>query len=233
KKTNLTVCSIFVNPTQFNNPDDFKNYPITIEKDIEKLIGGNCDVLFIPSVAEMYPPDHQKKQYKLGSLEMVLEGAHRPGHFQGVCEVVDRLLEMVQPDQLFMGQKDFQQCMVIARLLTLTGRNTKLVIQPTLRETDGLAMSSRNMRLTEAQRQQAVTISKALFTIKDNFLPKTTAELEQEASKQLTDAGFAIDYVSICHQQTLLPLQTKTDPAVVLAAATIGSVRLIDNMLLN
>src|SRR3982750_10748 len=123
KENDLTICSIFVNPTQFNNPEDFKLYPVTIEKDLEQLIIGGCDVLFMPSVSEMYPTGQVQKQYDLGAIENILEGYYRPGHFQGVCQIVDRMLGIVQPDNLYMGQKDFQQCMVIHKLLQLIGKD--------------------------------------------------------------------------------------------------------------
>src|SRR5438270_8267338 len=156
-KSGLVVCSIFVNPTQFNDPEDFKNYPVNIENDMELLVQSGCDVLFLPSVEEIYPAGFSKKHYDLGPIEFVLEGAHRPGHFQGVCQVVDRLLQIVQPDDLFTGQKDYQQCMVIRKLISLVGMEDRvnLVVVPTVREKDGLAMSSRNLRLNEEQRKKA------------------------------------------------------------------------------
>ena len=162
----LCVCSIFVNPTQFNNSDDFKHYPVTIEQDIEQLIAAGCDVLFMPDQSEIYPPEYKAKVYDLGRLEEVLEGRFRPGHFQGVCQVVDRLLDIISVNTLYLGQKDYQQCMVIARLLDLTDRtqNVKLNIVPTIREKSGLAMSSRNLRLTEGERIKAATISENLST---------------------------------------------------------------------
>jgi pantoate--beta-alanine ligase len=233
--TGLTVCSIFVNPTQFTNPDDLKHYPVTIEKDIDMLIGAGCDVLFLPDVGEVYPPGHQKKSYDLGSLEGLLEGAHRPGHFQGVCEVVDRLLQLVTPDHLFMGQKDFQQCLVIRRLLDLTGRtqSTALHVEPTFREEDGLAMSSRNLRLSPAQREPATHISRVLFKIRDRFGTSSPRFLEADATNELAAAGFAVDYVAICDRNTLLPLQHGQTNGVALIAATLGKIRLIDNLLLG
>jgi pantoate--beta-alanine ligase len=234
RETNqITVCSIFVNPTQFNNAEDFQNYPITIEKDLEQLLGSGCDALFLPSVAEIYPAAHIKKHYDLGPVETVLEGAFRPGHFQGVCEVVDRLLELVAPDRLYLGQKDFQQCMVIARLLQITGLKTDLVIAPTLREPDGLAMSSRNLRLNKDQRQEALAIYRNLDRIRTQFGSVPNEQLENDAKNDLESAGFAIDYISICEPATLLPKTGSEKPVVVLAAATLGSVRLIDNVVIE
>ena len=111
----VVVCSIFINPTQFNNQDDFKYYPVTIEKDIEQLISAGCDILFLPTVEEVYPPTWSKKHFDLGPIENILEGFYRPGHFQGVCMVVHRLLDIVQPGRMYLGQKDYQQCMVIKK----------------------------------------------------------------------------------------------------------------------
>src|ERR1700691_4943551 len=148
KETDITVCSIFVNPTQFNDPRDFQKYPITLEKDIALLEQAGTDVLFLPEVEEIYPKGTSGlEHYDLGRIETLLEGQYRPGHFQGVCQVMRRLLDVVRPDDLFMGQKDYQQCMVLQRLLELRGMPTRLHRCPILREPDGLAMSSRNMGL--------------------------------------------------------------------------------------
>lgn len=232
--SDITVCSIFVNPTQFNNPEDFQHYPITVEKDILQLIEAKCDVLFLPSVEEIYPPDYQKKIYPLGEIENILEGFYRPGHFQGVCEVVNRLLEIVQPDNLYMGQKDFQQCMVIKKLLQITGRENQihLTIVPTVREKNGLAMSSRNLRLSEEQRQLATAISQQLFFIKENISTQPIEQLKQTAKEQLTQKGFAVDYVEIADANDLSSPK-KNKPLIALIAASIGNIRLIDNMLLS
>lgn len=236
KKDNaVTVCSIFVNPTQFNNHEDFTNYPSTIEKDIELLISVGCDVLFLPSVTEIYPPEHQKKIYPLGRMEELLEGHYRPGHFQGVCEVVDRLLELVDPQVLYLGQKDYQQCMVVAKMIQLTGRQDKvrLEIVPTMREENGLAMSSRNMRLSPEERIHALLISQQLLSIKEHFYKKPLLQLKEEAATNLQRQGFTVDYVEIAEGETLEPADTPQDGQVALIAATIGKVRLIDNMLLD
>ena len=125
KENEVVVCSIFINPSQFNNADDFNKYPVTLEKDTEHLIEAQCDILFLPSVDEMYPSSHVKKTYPLGPIENLLEGKYRPGHFQGVCEVVDRLLEIVNPYQIYLGQKDYQQCMVIKKLIQILGKENQ------------------------------------------------------------------------------------------------------------
>lgn len=234
-ENDFTVCSIFVNPTQFNNPDDFAHYPITLEKDIEQLLATGCDALFLPPVKEIYPPGHIKKHYELGRLESLLEGLHRPGHFQGVCEVVERLLDIVRPDRLYLGQKDLQQCMVLSRLLQLTGKDKEmeLGIVPTVREADGLAMSSRNLRLDAAQRAKAPLLYQALRHIAGHYTSTPLDRLKAEAVKMLEDAGFAVDYVEIAEAESLEPLDAPSGKMVALVAATTGNIRLIDNVLLN
>ena len=246
KKDKITISSIFVNPTQFNDPKDFKKYPVTLEKDIDMLEKAGCDILFLPTIEEIYPdarPDDMvgrgftpKMHYDLGFLETVLEGKYRPGHFQGVCMVVHRLLEIVNPDHLYLGQKDYQQCMVLARLVELTGlkNKTKIMICPTLREADGLAMSSRNMRLNEMERKKAVTIYQCLNLIKENEKKETPAELISKAQLMLEKAGFKVDYVEIADAADLSPVNDwdRKQKRVALIAAKMNEVRLIDNMVI-
>ncbi len=234
----ITVCSIFVNPAQFNDPKDFEKYPITIERDIEMLEMADCDVLFLPSVSEIYPEGFSEaKQYDLGFLETVLEGKYRPGHFQGVCRVVERLLEIVVPNNLYLGQKDYQQCMVIAHLVKLMDQqsNIQINICPTLREASGLAMSSRNMRLSEKEKNIALTIFQSLELIKNKLAQGDINELKREAIIMLEQKGFRIDYVEIADANTLTPI-TEWDgkqKLVALIAVYLNEVRLIDNMILN
>ncbi len=235
KNNDAVVSSIFVNPTQFNNTNDFDKYPSTIEQDIYVLEKGGCDVLFLPSVKEMYPKGlTPAKQYDLGYLETVLDGAYRPGHFQGVCRVVEKLLTIVHPDKLFLGQKDYQQCMVIKKLSALMKADIEIIICPTLREPDGLAMSSRNLRLTDAHRKKAPLIYKTLQFIQQNIRPGYLNDLKERAANYLTAEGFKVDYIEITDASTLALIETwdgKTS-LVALAAAFIGEVRLIDNLLL-
>jgi pantoate--beta-alanine ligase len=240
KATAITVCSIFVNPTQFNNPGDYELYPKTIEQDIARLEAAGCNALFLPAIAEMYPQGTSNlEQYELGYLETLLEGKYRPGHFQGVCQVMNRLLTMVQPHKLFMGQKDYQQCMVVSRLLELMQSTTELITCPTLREPDGLAMSSRNMRLSPEDRQKATTIYKCLTLIKQECNKGITwPVIKEKATQLLTGAGFRIDYVELADASTLQPATATMatiyqGPRVALIAAFLQDVRLIDNMLLN
>ena len=234
--TDVTVCSIFVNPTQFNDPKDFEKYPVTIEADILKLSDAETDILFLPGVTEMYPYGIDSLQhYNLGELEMLLEGEYRSGHFQGVCNVVHRLFDIVNPDKAFFGQKDYQQCMVIQRLVELEQLPVELVIHPTVRESSGLAMSSRNMRLSTEDRERATAIYKALLFIKEYLRKLSITQLQEEATEMILSAGFEkIDYVSICDAKTLQPLRKpeESSKAIVLAAAFLHGVRLIDNMLL-
>lgn len=239
RQNKLTICSIFVNPTQFNDPKDFEKYPITIEADKTLLTDRNCDILFLPSVNEMYPNGTSlNNNYKLGFIETVFDGSHRPGHFQGVCQVVENLLRIVQPTNLYLGQKDYQQCMVIAKLVELMGWDEKLTIHicSTLRETDGLAMSSRNLRLAETERKQATAIYKSLIATKSKFIENDLSKLMETQKLFLLNNGFdSIDYLTIANANTLEPL-TEWDgkqKIVLLIAAFIGGVRLIDNMLLN
>jgi pantoate--beta-alanine ligase len=236
-KSDISVCSIFVNPTQFNDKKDFEKYPIIIEQDIVMLEKAGCDILFLPSIHEIYPNTSDKeKKYDLGFIETVFEGAHRPGHFNGVCMVVERLLNIVEPHQLFLGQKDYQQCIVIKKLIELIKANILVNICSTQRESSGLAMSSRNRRLTETQLQQASCIYSTFLHIKKNLTTTNFNQLIDEAKKNLLAHGFEkIDYVSFANAQTLEPVENydpKT-PIVILVAAFIGEVRLIDNMVLT
>jgi pantoate--beta-alanine ligase len=235
KQSSITVASIFVNPTQFNDKKDFEKYPITLERDIPMLEEAGCDVLFLPPVSEVYPGgSFPTRHYELGRLEDLLEGKFRPGHFQGVCMVVHRLLEIVQPHHLYIGQKDYQQCMVITKLAEIIGMNKMQIhICPTLRESDGLAMSSRNMRLTNEEREKAVNIYKTLSFIKDHVGKSDPQTIQQQATDNLSSKGFNVDYIAIANAKTLEPATTWDQPLVALIAAFNGEVRLIDNMLLN
>lgn len=238
KVDEITVCSIFVNPTQFNDPADFEKYPITLEKDIALLETTGCDILFLPPVAEMYPKGtNPVLHYDLGYLETILEGRYRPGHFQGVCMVVHRLLEIVKPDNLYIGQKDYQQCMVIKKLIDLIGLGdlVKINISPTLRNTDGLAMSSRNMRLNDEERKKATSIYQTLCYIKDILNNGSLRQLKEKGTAMLTEKGFKVDYVEIADADNLQPADhwDGEQKLVALAAAHLNQVRLIDNILLN
>lgn len=237
EESSLVICSIFVNPTQFNDKKDFEKYPVSTDQDIEMLINAGCDVLFLPSVEEMYPGGVDNiKAYDFGYLETVLEGAQRPGHFKGVGQVVGRLLEIVEPEYLYLGQKDFQQCMVITKLVELMGKkDLKVVICPTIREADGLAMSSRNRRLTDPQRAIAVIIYQCLVSIESKQENTPFSVVRKECEDLLTAKGFAVEYVALADATNLELLDNykKDTPMVALIAARIGEIRLIDNLLVG
>ena len=229
-----TVCSIFVNPVQFNDPNDYKKYPVTTEQDVAMLEASGADALFLPSVEEVYPDGTASlEKYDLGYLETILEGKYRPGHFQGVCRVMKRLLEIVKPDDLFMGQKDYQQCMVVKHLIAGMGMELNFHVCPTVREPDGLAMSSRNMRLTPQDRATAAIIPAALTYIKNNIKPGDLTTLLQHARSMLTAKLLKVDYLEIADANTLQPVTNWNgeQKLVALVAAFVGEVRLIDNML--
>lgn len=236
KLTDFTVCSIFVNPLQFNNPDDFKKYPNTLEADILALEEHGCDALLRPSYREVYPDEASKnKKYDLGHLENILEGKFRPGHFQGVCLVVERLLEMVQPAVLFLGQKDFQQCLVIKKLLSQMGQDIEIVICPTLREKSGLAMSSRNLRLSEEAKKTAALLNESLRGIKEKIDSTNFQQLKEDVISKLETDGFKVEYLELAKTENL-ELVSNYDGIgqhVILIAAYLNEVRLIDNILIG
>lgn len=238
KENHITVCSIFVNPAQFNDPKDFEKYPSTLTRDIEMLESSACDVLFLPPVSEIYPSGISgKKQYALGYLETILEGEFRRGHFQGVCMAVERLLSIVMPDNLYLGQKDYQQCMIIGKLIQLMGLEKTIAVRvcPIVREKDGLAMSSRNMRLQKEQRAKAPALYETLISLKENLNKGSLTDLKKHAVDQLSQKGIKADYVEIADAKTLKPINewdSRTN-IVGLVAAYIDGVRLIDNLVLN
>lgn len=236
KGNSVTVCSIFVNPTQFNDKADFDKYPVTIEADIEQLNDAGCDILFVPSVKEMYPNGLKNMHpVNFGFLAQTLEGEHRPGHFDGMAQIVERLLRIVKPHTLLMGQKDYQQQLIVNELIKKRKLGTQLITCPTLREADGLAMSSRNVRLDKEARATAVEISKTLKAVKAALRkPKSTAaEVQQWAWQHLQAIkGVSPEYFEIRNANTLAPPKRKTEKLVALTAVQIGGVRLIDNMVL-
>ncbi|MDE3253606.1 MAG: pantoate--beta-alanine ligase, partial [Bacteroidota bacterium] len=189
---NITISSIFVNPTQFNDPKDFEKYPVTLDQDLYLLEKAGCDLVFLPSVSEIYPLGTQlTHSYELGYLETTLEGKYRPGHFQGVCQVVHRLLDIVQPDTLYLGQKDYQQSLVIEKLITQLPYPIRIHVVPTFRDASGLALSSRNLRLTEPQKMAATGLYRSLVFLKENLAPGDLQPLLTRAKTLITEAGFS------------------------------------------
>lgn len=236
KKTGTTIVSVFVNPTQFNNKEDLEKYPRSVSKDVLLLEEKSCDILFLPDEKEIYPDEQSKrKHFDLGYLENILEGKFRPGHFQGVCLVVERLLNMANPDFIFLGQKDFQQCLVIERLISILNKKIEVVICPTLREPGGLAMSSRNLRLNDEERNRASQLHAALAFIKNKISSVNFSILKNEAIEKLENNGFKIEYLELASQKDLEVLSEcrPKENAVILIAAYLGDVRLIDNVLIT
>ncbi|MEO0043428.1 MAG: hypothetical protein RL329_2876 [Bacteroidota bacterium] len=233
----VTVCSIFVNPTQFNDPSDLEKYPRTVEHDIERLVEAGCEILFLPSVAEIYPKGMQQNlPIQFGRLDKVLEGVFRPGHFNGMAQVVYRLLEIVNPNRLYMGQKDFQQLTIVRSLLSQMRSGTELVMCETKREKDGLAMSSRNVRLDAAARAAAPKIHQILMEALDMTEEYSPNEIQRRTMQKLKEIkGFDVEYFEIVDGHTLMPLRLlgETDFAVAVTAVWVGGVRLIDNLILK
>jgi pantoate--beta-alanine ligase len=237
KECDLTICSIFINPTQFNDPADFEKYPITLTEDLQKLNLAKCSAVFIPTVAEMYPKGlSNKKPIQFGFVAETLEGKHRPGHFNGMAQIVEKLLRAVQPDILYMGQKDYQQQLIVGQLIKKRNLKVKLVTGVTIREKDGLAMSSRNVRLNSNGRKLAIEISKTLKLVQKLYRKSQVSltELERIALKKLLKhEKIEIEYFEIRNARTLKLPRAKSEKLVALAAVKIEGVRLIDNMLLN
>lgn len=234
EQSDITVCSIFVNPTQFNQKEDLEKYPRTTGPDIELLTSEDSDVLFIPDADEVYPPGLDTSlNLDFGNLANVMEGEFRPGHFDGMAQVVWRLLNIVQPNQLFMGQKDFQQLTIVREMLSQLDSDVELIMCPIVREVDGLAMSSRNVRLDENHRPNAPLIFKTLNAAKTLQEEKTPAEVSAWAMEQFGAPGFKAEYFDIVDGITLQEVKRFEDSDFVVActAVWLGDVRLIDNLL--
>lgn len=234
--TDIVICSIFVNPTQFNDPKDLEKYPRPIENDIALLQGAGCDVLFLPSVAEMYPDPDESWSIDLGELDRIWEGEKRPGHFQGVTQVVYKLFALTQPDIACFGQKDFQQIMAIQRMIDLMSLPVTIHICPIVRSPEGLALSSRNSRLSEAGKTKSLALSRALSHIKSNFQQMDLRALQEEALAILAEEGaIEVEYLAICEATSLAPVEEiqAGKSHVALLTAWVEGVRLIDNMILN
>ncbi len=233
-ETNITICSIFVNPTQFNESADFDKYPRTIESDTEKLRDLGCDILFCPSVDEVYPkPD--KTIYNLGEVSNVLEGEMRPGHFNGMASVVKRLFELTLPHRAYFGLKDFQQCLVVKELVRNYNLPVEVITCPTVREPSGLAMSSRNKLLSEEGKKTALQIYRTLQALNEQWTDVEIEQLQELGLSMLSsDHGIDLEYIEIRDSKTLISYDRKSHNApVVLIAARVEGVRLIDNMILQ
>lgn len=233
-RSDISIASIYVNPTQFNNQEDFDKYPNTISQDLEMLEKAGCDIVFVPKFDQVYGNEAIHRVYDLDGLDLVLEGANRPGHFQGVCNVVHRLLDIVQPDFLFLGQKDFQQTVVLKKLLNIINSPVEVVVCPIVREENGLAMSSRNVRLSEKGRNKAAFISKTLQRIKNSRNLPLSSVLEKERAFLNTEPSAYLDYLEMVDGRTLKSISDwdESDFMVVLVVVIYEGVRLLDNEVL-
>jgi len=234
----ITVCSIFVNKKQFNNLSDFEKYPNTIEQDLALLSEIGCDIVFTPQQEEIYPINEKEKRFELGNIETVLEGSYRPGHFQGVCMVVQKLLEIVQPTTLYLGKKDYQQCKVIQKMMLLEGfdKTLHLSLVATKRANNGLALSSRNLRLNAEALLKASILYQCLVETKEKIIGSSNIDfgfLADQAKDKMIQNGFeSVDYFSFVNE-SFEPIQKKSNTMqsiIILTAATIDGVRLIDNI---
>lgn len=236
-ENSVTVCSIYVNPTQFNNPADLRNYPRNHEKDYELLQKVGCDVVFSPSDAEMYP-DKPVIKFEFGPLDDVMEGYYRPGHFSGVALVVAKLLNIVQPDRAYFGQKDWQQATIISRLVEELQIPSEIRTAPTIREADGLAMSSRNMRLQPSQRPLATIFYEVLTYAKNAILKEGMpfSHVLQRAREMFDrDPQLRLEYLEMVDSKNLNAITnvSEAERPILCIAGYVGEVRLIDNMFLD
>jgi len=234
-ENDITICSIFVNPAQFNNSADLQNYPRTVNKDILLLEKENCSVVFIPNEKEIYPSEYKPLDIALNELDSVMEGKFRPGHFKGMVTVVKRLFDIINPNKAYFGKKDFQQLKIIQLMVQELKLPIEIIACDTLREADGLAMSSRNTRLTAEQRKNAPIIYNALKEAKKKFSSLSIEKTKELIEKQINSVnGFNVEYVEIAHAETLTPLQgNEKGNAMAFVACFAGEVRLIDNIHLS
>lgn len=228
----VTICSLFVNPTQFNNPIDLEKYPRTLEKDTSLLKSAGCDVLFAPETLTMYERPGTIR-FDFGELDKVLEGKFRPGHFSGVATVVSKLFHIVDADHAFFGQKDYQQLQIVSRLVDELKFNIKIHGVPIVREPDGLAMSSRNQRLTTEEKERALILHECLNDARERLQAgRPWTEVQKDITNKISQAGdLRLEYFELAHRDDLT--NTKNvgiGNGILLTACFVGAVRLIDNM---
>jgi pantoate--beta-alanine ligase len=236
QECDLVVCSIFINPTQFNNPDDFTTYPKTIDKDIDLLKKANCDILFLPSVEEIFPKEQNLKTYTLDGIDVLFEGQKRPGHFNGVCNVVHRLFEILKPQKAYFGEKDFQQLAIVRHMTEKLKLEVEIVGCPTSRDRNGLAKSSRNLLLSEKAKSDAGIIYSSMLEAKSVLEHCDILDLISSTKNKIKKIpNSKIDYVEIADASTLKPITEKKEEQkiVMLVAVFVEKVRLIDNLMLN
>jgi pantoate--beta-alanine ligase len=232
KSNNVSVISIFVNPNQFNDSNDYKNYPRDIEKDLELARLKGCDIAFVPSEKEIYPEKDQRI-FDFGTLDKYMEGKYRPGHFNGVAQVVSRLFSIIEPDRAYFGEKDFQQLVIIKKLVEQLKMPVEIVPCPIIREPDGLAMSSRNQLLTAAQRKSASRISEVLQRAKDLARKVKIPEFKKTVVSEIdSDPNLKTEYFEVVLESDMIPLKNwpKKSPVIACIAVKAGQIRLIDNI---
>lgn len=232
KNNDVTVVSVFVNPTQFNEPSDLDSYPRTFEADLKLLSEVGADVMFFPNALEIYPTN-ETKMYEMDGLDLMMEGPNRPGHFNGVVQVVTRLFDIVIPDSAYFGEKDFQQLTIVKYMSDKLGYATKIVGCPTKREVSGLAMSSRNVRLSESGKERAIAISRSLKEIGSHLAEQDSALdlVLYDARKSLSESeGLELEYLELVDPVTLAQATNDSLQIQACVAAWIEGVRLIDNM---
>jgi pantoate--beta-alanine ligase len=234
-KSDLVICSIFVNPTQFNDAKDLEKYPRTIEADLKLLEENKCDFVYTPQVEDIYPNGlNEPYQITFDGLDEVMEGKFRPGHFKGVAQVVERFFRIVNPDKAFFGRKDFQQTAIIKHLVKVKTMPIEICIVETSRSADGLALSSRNTRLNDEQLQDALIIYKTLISAKELIkTEQTVAGLKEKLITFFNQGNLKLEYLEIVDETTLLPIKNTNEKGTCCIAAFCGPVRLIDNMALN
>lgn len=235
-ENDISVVSIFVNPTQFNNKKDLEKYPRNTAKDIQLLDDLCCTVVFTPSVKEMYEEKelNQPFEFDFGGLDTMMEGKFRPGHFNGVVQIVSKLFQLVHPDRAYFGEKDFQQLAIIRYMVKKMKFNIDIVPCPIVREANGLAMSSRNELLTPEQHKIAPEISRILFESRELVPRLSPSAIEKWVTKKLNNIpAFKVDYFEIVNTETLLPVQSWKESAIGCVAVYCGEVRLIDNIRYN
>lgn len=229
KENDIVIASVFVNPRQFNNPDDLLKYPRTTESDIQLLTELHCDVLFLPSVEEIYAQDYIPPVLDLGILDTVMEGALRPGHFNGVVQVVYRLFDLIHPTRAYFGLKDFQQVAVINYMVKTLKIGVEIVACPIMRDNKGLALSSRNMRLSGLQKEEALLISRTLFDAAEYAKDHTPSETKEHALDFFSKGRMNLEYFEIVDPVTLESIDEWVPGAIACIVAYAGDVRLIDN----
>ena len=230
-RCDLTICSIYVNPTQFNSEKDLRNYPTNTKKDVELLKKNHCDILFIPNDFEVYENNLKSSEFDLNNLDKFMEGEYRPGHFQGVATIVTKLFKIVNPDIAFFGEKDLQQLIIIKHISNKS--NLKIVSVPTVREKNGLALSSRNKNLTEDSFKSATIIFKSLCYCRDHLTKYDIVTLKNKVKKNFERSKFDLEYLEFVSMKTMHPVDVISNNLAICIAATTENVRLIDNIIIN